>query len=117
MRKPSVTRSFQNALTGIWLMLKSERNFQLEIIALVINLFLIIYLKLSTVDTALILMVSFGVLSAEIFNTAIEKICDFIHPQFDKRIGFIKDISAAAVIVMAILSVLVGVSVYWKYLF
>lgn len=115
MRKPSVTRSFQNALNGIWLMLKSERNFQLEIIAFAINIVLIFYLKLSSIDTILILLVSFGVLSAEIFNTAIEKICDFIHPEFDKRIGFIKDISAAAVILMVILSVIVGAWVYWKY--
>lgn len=62
-------------------------------------------------------MVSFGVLSAEIFNTAIEKICDIIQPEFDKRIGFIKDISAAAVILMAVLSVIVGIMVYWKYIF
>jgi diacylglycerol kinase (ATP) len=60
-------------------------------------------------------MVSSGVLAAEILNTAIEKICDFIHPDFDKRIGFIKDISAGAVVLMAILSVIVGVMVYWKY--
>ncbi|MBL7879869.1 MAG: diacylglycerol kinase, partial [Chryseobacterium gambrini] len=34
---------------------------------------------------------------------------------FDKRIGFIKDISAGAVVLMAILSVIVGIMVYWKY--
>lgn len=67
-------------------------------------------------DALLILMVSFGVLVAEIFNTAIEKICDIIHPEFDKRIGFIKDISAGAVVMVAIASVVVGVSVYWKYI-
>ncbi|RTZ50429.1 diacylglycerol kinase family protein [Chryseobacterium arthrosphaerae] len=40
------------------------------------------------------LLVSAAVLSAEIFNTAIERICDLIQPDFDPRIGFIKDISA-----------------------
>jgi diacylglycerol kinase len=98
-------------------MIKSERNFQLEILAFFVNLFLIFYLKLSTIDTILVLMVSFGVLSAEIFNTAIEKICDIIQPEFDKRIGFIKDIAAGAVILMAVLSVIVGILVYWKYIF
>lgn len=99
------------------MMLKSERNFQLEILAFVVNIFMIFYLKLSSIDAVLILMVSFGVLSAEIFNTAIEKICDIIHPEFDKRIGFIKDIAAGAVILMAILSFFVGILVYWKYVF
>jgi diacylglycerol kinase (ATP) len=82
-----------------------------------INLFLIFYLKLSIIDTALILIVSFGVLVAEIFNTAIERVCDIIQPEFDRRIGFIKDVSAGAVILMSIVSVIVGISIYWKYIF
>ncbi|KPH14930.1 diacylglycerol kinase family protein [Chryseobacterium sp. ERMR1:04] len=117
MRKPPIHKSFLNAFRGVFLMIKSERNFQLELLAFIINLLLIFYLQLSTVDTALILIVSFAVLTAEIFNTAIEKICDFIQPKFDKRIGFIKDISAGAVILMAVLSVIVGILVYWKYIF
>jgi diacylglycerol kinase len=117
MRKPPVHKSFFNALRGIFLMIKWERNFQIEIMAFLINLFLIFYLKLTTTDTALILIVCFGVLAAEIFNTAIEKICDIIHPEFDKRIGFIKDISAGAVLLMTIVSVIAGVLIYWKYLF
>ncbi|MFL9835288.1 diacylglycerol kinase [Chryseobacterium terrae] len=117
MRKPPVHKSFLNAFRGIFFMLRSERNFQLEVFALLINIFLIFYLKLSNIDIVLVLIVSCGVLAAEIFNTAIEKICDIIHPDFDKRIGFIKDISAGAVTLMAILSVIVGVFVYWKYIF
>ena len=117
MRKPSVHKSFLNAFRGVFLLLRSERNFQLEFLAFLVNLFLIFYLKLSNIDTVLVLIVSFGVLSAEIFNTAIEKICDIVQPEFDKRIGFIKDISAGAVILMAIVSVVVGILVYWKYVF
>jgi len=115
MRKPPVHKSLRNAFRGVFLMMKHERNFQLEFAAFLVNLFLIFYLKLSSTDTILILMISFGVLATEILNTAIEKICDFIHPDFDKRIGFIKDISAGAVVLMAILSVIVGIMVYWKY--
>ena len=98
-------------------MLKSERNFQIEVFALLINLFLIVFLKLNTVDAAIILIVSFAVLTLEILNTAIEKVCDIIQPEFDLRIKVIKDISAAAVVLMALASLVVGVLVYWKYLF
>lgn len=97
-------------------MIKSERNFQIEMLAFGINLFLIFYLKLSSTDTILILTVSFAVLSSEIFNTAIEKLCDIVQPEFDRRIGFIKDIAAGAVILMTILSVVVGILIYWKYI-
>lgn len=37
------------------------------------------------------------VLSVEGMNTAVEKIADFIHPDYNKKIGFIKDIAAGAV--------------------
>lgn len=117
MRKPSLLRSITNAIRGLWMIFKSERNFQIEVFALLINIFLIFYFHLSTLDAVLIFMVSFMVLSVEIINTAIEKICNFIHPEYDKRIGFIKDIAAGAVTLMAILSVIVGIFVYWKYIF
>ncbi|SHG45218.1 diacylglycerol kinase (ATP) [Chryseobacterium oranimense] len=117
MQKPPIHRSFLNAFRGVFLMLKTERNFQIEVAAFFINLMLIFYFKLSAVDTVLILMASAGVLSAEIFNTAIERICDIIQPDFDKRIGFIKDISAGAVLLMTIASIITGIIVYWKYIF
>ena len=98
-------------------MLKSERNFQLEVFALLINLFLIVYFKLNSTDVALILLVCFLVLIAETINTAIEKICDFVEPNFNKKIGLIKDISAGAVILATLLSIIVGVLVYSKYFF
>ena len=98
-------------------MLKSERNFQLEVFALIINLFLIVYFKLNSTDVALILLVCFLVLIAETINTAIEKICDFVEPNFNEKIGLIKDISAGAVILATLLSIIVGVLVYSKYFF
>lgn len=117
MQKPPLHKSFLNAFRGVFAMIKTERNFQIEFLAFLINLFLIFYLKLSNLDAAIILLASVGVLSAEIFNTAIEKICDIIQPNFDKRIGFIKDISAGAVVLMAAVSVVIGVLIYGKYIF
>lgn len=117
MQKPPLYKSFLNAFRGVFMMVKTERNFQIELVAFFINLFLIFYLKLSSTDAALILIVSVTVLSAEIFNTAIEKICDIVQPNFDKRIGFIKDIAAGAVVLIAVVSAIIGVLVYWKYVF
>jgi len=37
------------------------------------------------------------VLAIEALNTAIEKLCDFVHSEHHQRIGFIKDISAGGV--------------------
>lgn len=115
MRKPPIHKSFGNAIRGIYGMLKSERNFQIEVIGLVINLFLIYFLKLNSVDSAIILICCFVVLSAEIFNTAIEKICDMLQPDYDQRVKFIKDISAGAVLILTISALIAGFVVYWKY--
>lgn len=52
------------------------------------------------------------VLSIEGLNTAVEKIADFIHPEFHNRIGFIKDIAAGAVFFAALTAVIIGCLVY-----
>ncbi|WP_319804135.1 diacylglycerol kinase [Chryseobacterium oryctis] len=50
MRKPSIHKSFLNAFKGVFLMVKNERNFQIELLAFFINLFLIFYFKPSVVS-------------------------------------------------------------------
>ncbi len=48
------------------------------------------------VDAALIIMATGFALSAELFNTAIEAMCDFVEERHNHKIGIIKDIAAAA---------------------
>lgn len=52
------------------------------------------------------------VMSVEGLNTAIEKIADFIHPDYHERIGFIKDIAAGAVFFAAITAIIIGLIIY-----
>lgn len=52
------------------------------------------------------------VLSIEGLNTAVEKIADFIHPDYHERIGFIKDIAAGAVFFAAITAIIIGLIIY-----
>ena len=87
MKRPPFHKSVYYAFKGLFWMLKTERNFQLEVLALVINLFLMVYFQLNSTDAVLIFIVCFLVLIAEIINTAIEKICDFIEPHFNEKIG------------------------------
>lgn len=49
------------------------------------------------VDALLIVVVTALVLVAEIMNSAIEALCDFVETRHDEKIGIIKDIAAAAV--------------------
>jgi diacylglycerol kinase (ATP) len=52
------------------------------------------------------------VLAVEGLNTAVEKMADFIHPEFHDRIGFIKDIAAGAVFFAAMAAIAVGLLIY-----
>ena len=58
-------------------------------------------------------IMAFGlVLSIEGLNTAVEKIADFIHPNYHERIGFIKDIAAGAVFFAALSAIAIGLIIY-----
>lgn len=52
------------------------------------------------------------VMSIEGLNTAVEKIADFIHPNYSQRIGFIKDIAAGSVFFAAITAIVIGLIIY-----
>ncbi|KIA86458.1 diacylglycerol kinase family protein [Flavobacterium sp. AED] len=57
------------------------------------------------------------VMSIEGLNTAVEKIADFIHPNYHERIGFIKDIAAGAVFFAALTAIAIGLIIYIPILF
>lgn len=58
-------------------------------------------------------ILAFGlVLGIESLNTAVEKIADFVHPEFHNKIGFIKDIAAGAVMFAALAAIAVGLLIY-----
>lgn len=116
MKKPPFYKSVQFTINGLIWILRNERNFQFHIIGLLINLFLIVFLGLSNLEAALILLCSFFVLVTEALNTCAEKICDYIQPNFDIKIGVIKDLAGGAVLLSVIAAVCVGILVYWPYL-
>ena len=57
------------------------------------------------------------VLSIESLNTSLEKICDFVHPDFNKKIGSIKDMAAGAVSFAVISSLIILLIIYYPYMF
>lgn len=52
------------------------------------------------------------VLGIESLNTAVEKVADFIHPEYHEKIGFIKDIAAGAVFFAAMTAIAIGCIIY-----
>ncbi len=73
----------------------SDRNVAVRLMLSIVVVSISLWLN-QWFDVALIVVITSHMLVAELFNTAIEGICDYIQPSFDSRIGTIKDISAAA---------------------
>jgi len=105
-------KSFTYAFKGFRLMLNHQPNFFIHLGIAFIALLLSYFLKLSR-DEFLWIIVAIGiVLSAEIFNTAIEKLTDLVQPDFDPKAGQIKDLAAAAVLLLSITALIIGLLIF-----
>ena len=105
-------RSLKFALRGAWLLIVTEHSIMLQIAIGVLVTVLGFFMHLSSVEWILQFLAIGIVLVAESLNTAIEKLCDFIHPDYHKKIGFIKDISAGAATFAALIAILIGFLIY-----
>jgi diacylglycerol kinase (ATP) len=57
-----------------------------------------------------------GVLAVELLNTAIEKLCDLLHPDQHEMIGYVKDLGSAAVLMSLLVAGGVWLLALWQWL-
>lgn len=105
MKNSNWYQSFRHACSGIRYA-GAERNFRIHLLAAVVAIVTAASLKFSRTEWLLLMLLIVLVLTMEIINTAIEKLCDWVHPQHSIKIKIIKDTSAAAVLLVAILAIL-----------
>lgn len=74
------------------------------------------YFQISKTEWLVQILTCACVLTAEGLNTAVEALANFVHPDYDRRIGIVKDIAAGAVFIMAMASVVIGLIIYLPYL-
>ena len=101
-------RSFGNAFRGVRLFFKSGPHAKIHGITSILVLIAGLYFNVSIMEWSLLIIAIVLVLAAEAVNTALEELSDIVQPNFDKRIGRIKDISAAAVLFLAFGSLIIG---------
>ena len=104
-------RSFRHAFRGFGFLLE-ENNAKFHLLASVIVLLLGFYVKLSAVEWTIILTQIGLVFAAETFNTAIEKLCDFVSPEHQPLIGKVKDLAAAGVLIVAFVAAIIGIIIF-----
>ena len=105
-------KSFGYAIRGFELVLKSEMNMKIHTVSAISVIIAGIYFKLNPTEWALILICIAMVLAAEIGNTVIEKFLDAYHPERSSVVGALKDMAAAAVLVLASFSGIVGLIIF-----
>lgn len=110
-------KSVRYALRGLWLLATTEHSIMSQLIISGIMCFVGFYFNLSSTEWMFQILAIGMVLTAEGLNTAIEKLCDYLQPNFDKKIGFIKDLSAGAVTFAAIAAMIIGAIIYFPKIF
>ncbi|MFX0557981.1 diacylglycerol kinase [Maribacter sp. CXY002] len=110
-------KSIGFALRGAILLIKTEASIKIQVFITVIMTFAGFYFEISNTEWILQIFAIALVLGIEGMNTAVEKISDFVQPEFDSKIGFIKDISAGAVMLVSIAASIIGCIIYLPKIF
>ncbi len=109
--------SFRYAFRGIWSILFSERNMRVHLFAAIIVIAFGVYFKITTTEWCIVAICIGMVMSAEIFNSALELLTDLVKPEQHPIAGKVKDAAAGAVLITALSAAVVGILIFWKYFF
>lgn len=109
--------SFSFAIKGIRYAISSQHNILIHIILTIVAIILGFLLRISNLEWILIVIVIGLVMSAEIFNTSIEEVVNFISPERNYKAGRIKDLAAGAVLISAISAFIVGAIIFLPKIF
>lgn len=105
-------RSFGFAFEGILFFFRTQHNAVVHACATIVVLALAVFYEINLLQWIALSIAIALVWIAELFNTAIEKICDLVSPQRNAQVKFIKDVSAAAVLIAALLACIIGLIIF-----
>ena len=105
-------RSFAYAWNGICYLFKNTPNARIHLFAALLAMVGGFLFNVSTVEWLIIVVAIGVVLGFEAFNSAIESLCDLIEPDIHPKIKIVKDLSAGAVLLVAISSFIVALLIF-----
>ncbi len=105
--------SFRCAFQGISSLFKETPNFLIQLAGAIVALLMGLFFRISNVEWLILVLLIGCILSLEAINSALENLSDYackkeIHPTIKK----VKDLSAAAVLIMAMAALVVGVTIF-----
>jgi diacylglycerol kinase (ATP) len=108
MRSRNIVESFRFAFAGLWYALRTQRNTRIHLTIAAGAIALGLWLGLSPTQWAVLTLTIGFVLVSEMLNTVAETLVDLISPGYHPLAKVIKDVTAAAVLLGAIVAVIVG---------
>lgn len=120
MKKPETSKhwlhnrfkSFVFAFRGIFLAFRSGVNIWIQSTIGLIVILAGIAFGITKTEWIFVIIAIGMVLAAEMLNTAIEKLVDFVSPEYNKKAGIVKDIAAGAVLLIAICAAIAGLVIF-----
>jgi diacylglycerol kinase len=108
----SLQKSFGYAFRGVSFFFRNERNGRLQVLIACFVLLAGILFSISITEWLIIFLFMALVLSLEMLNSALEKLCDLISPDWHPQIKVIKDMAAGAVLWSSIMSIIAGLCLF-----
>ena len=105
-------QSFRFALNGLRFLLKYEHNSRIHSIAAIAVIVLGLLMKINPTEWSLLIVVIGMVFITELLNSSLESFADSLKPEWNDLIGKAKDYSAAAVLIAAVISLVVGAIIF-----
>lgn len=105
-------KSFKYAFNGLKIVFQEEHNARIHLAISLIVIVCGLIFKISSTEWMIICLAIGLVVSMEIINSAIENLADFVSPSSSNRIKKVKDLSAAAVLICAIVSLIIGILIF-----
>jgi diacylglycerol kinase len=100
--------SIKFAFNGLCSLFRNEYNSRIHLLAAIIAFVMGIILKINNIEWSLLVIVIGVVFLSELLNSSLESLADIIKPEWNEQIRRAKDYAAAAVLISAIISVIVG---------
>jgi undecaprenol kinase/diacylglycerol kinase (ATP) len=112
---PNFIDSVKYAAAGIRSFFATEKNGRIQGIIALIIILLSVFFQISGFEWLLVLGCIALVICLEMVNSAIEKLCNLVSTEYNPLIKMIKDISAGAVLFAAIVSMVIGLTIFLPY--
>lgn len=109
-------RSVRYAGNGIYHFFRRERNGQIQGVAAVVVILAGFVFGISRTEWLVLLLCIAAVISLEMLNSAIERICNMYTTEFHPAIKIIKDVAAAAVLWTALVAFVIGMVIFIPHL-